>query len=198
MTELGFLALKSKILQMLTAGLDPRLTYHNRHHTEDVLENAERIAAAEAISDSRLLMLIKIAALFHDTGFLNGYAGHEEGSCRIMLDTLDPELFIADELGLIADMIMATKMPQSPLRVQERILCDADLDYLGRDDFPVINNRLKNEWLLLGLLDHEEQWNEIQVQFLNNHHYFTNSSIHNRTPGKIKHLESLKMKLNKV
>ncbi|HTE08118.1 MAG TPA: hypothetical protein VK628_05110, partial [Flavitalea sp.] len=115
MTELGFLALKSKILQMLTAGLDPRLTYHNRHHTEDVLENAERIAAAEAISDSRLLMLIKIAALFHDTGFLNGYAGHEEGSCRIMLDTLDPELFIADELGLIADMIMVFRIDQEPL-----------------------------------------------------------------------------------
>ena len=29
----------------------------------------------------------------------------------------------------------ATKIPQTPLTKLEEIICDADLDYLGREDF---------------------------------------------------------------
>ena len=152
MTEPGFLRLKSTILKLLRTGLDPRLTYHCAEHTEDVLKQAERIAAEEKITDKRLLLLIRIAALFHDTGFLRTYKGHEEASCDIMVDYLKNEAITQKEIDLIKGMIMATKLPQSPSTLPEMIICDADLDYLGRKGFEKISNTLKEEFLIYGVI----------------------------------------------
>ena len=64
-------------------GLDPHLTYHCAEHTADVLEQTIRIADEEGIKDERELFLLKVAALYHDTGFLRTYANHEVKSCEI-------------------------------------------------------------------------------------------------------------------
>ncbi len=197
MTESGFLHLKSKILKLLRTGLDPRLTYHSPTHTEDVLQQVERIAAAENITDKRLLLLIRIAALFHDTGFLRTYKGHEEVSCVIMIEYIEAGVFEDLEIDLIKRMIMATKIPQKPGSLPEMIICDADLDYLGRDDFEVISNSLKNEFLTYGVIKNEIEWNNLQVTFFDTHHYFTATSVQSRCPAKMQHLEVLKQKLIK-
>ena len=191
MTEPGFLLMKSRIVQMLNTGLDPRLTYHNRHHTEDVLQHAERIALAENISDIRLLLLIKIAALFHDTGYLYTYRGHEEQSCVIMDRHLSAMDFNQRDIVFIGETIMATKVPQSPVTMAAKILCDADLDYLGRDDFEMINGKLKEELLAYRLIECED-WDHVQVNFLEKHRYFTEASYKDRNPGKLQHLRKLK------
>jgi len=196
MTESGFQQLKEVILQKLYDGLDPKLAYHSPAHTQDVLHQAECIAISENISDARLLLLIKIASLFHDTGFLWVYMGHEEKSCEFMFETLGTELFGQNELMLIRDMIMATKIPQSPQSLPEMIICDADLDYLGRDDFEVISDRLRQEFVTYRIAT-EQEWDQLQVQFFANHQYFTDTSIRTRCLMKKKHLEKLKQKLIK-
>jgi predicted metal-dependent HD superfamily phosphohydrolase len=116
---------------------------------------------------------MKTAALFHDTGFVDTYIGHEERSCEIMISKLKNKDIDSAEITLMTGMIMATKIPQSPVTLQEMVLCDADLDYLGRDDFPVINKRLKDEWLAYGFIKNVKEWNELQVKFLSKHRYFT-------------------------
>lgn len=194
MTESGFLQLKSTILELLHTGLDRRLTYHCPEHTEDVLQQAERIAIAEDIADPKLLLLIKIAALFHDTGFLHTYKGHEIESCRIMEGHMKDNNLTASDIDMIKGMIMATKVPQTPHNLPEMILCDADLDYLGRDDFKAISDTLKDEFMVYGVIKNEHDWNEIQVSFFESHRYFTATSLQNRYPLKMKHLESLKQK----
>jgi hypothetical protein len=195
-TDPGFLKLKSRILGLLRTELDPRLTYHCPKHTEDVIEQVGRLAAAENITDKRLLLLMHIAALFHDTGFLRSYKGHEEDSCSIMRDTCGG-IFEESELKLIEGMIMATQLPQTPATLPEMIICDADLDYLGRDDFEPISNTLKKEFLTFGVIKNEEEWDRLQVSFFNSHHYFTKTSKRDRCPVKMRHLELLKQKLVK-
>ena len=195
MTGEGFSLLKAKVLAELDLKLDPLLTYHCRKHTEDVLQHTERIAISENIIQPRMLLLMKTAALFHDTGFVDIYIGHEERSCEIMIRELKGYDFNDPELSLMTSMIMATKMPQSPKALHEMVLCDADLDYLGRDDFPVINKRLKNELLAYGFIKDLNEWNELQVTFLSNHSYFTNSSVALREPVKRNHLYLLKQSL---
>jgi predicted metal-dependent HD superfamily phosphohydrolase len=192
MTSGEFSILKSKVLAELDQHLDPRLTYHCRQHTEDVLQHTERIAIAENIIQPRMLLLMKTAALFHDTGFVDIYVGHEERSCEIMIKELKGFDFDDSEITLMTGMIMATKVPQSPKALHEMVLCDADLDYLGRDDFPVINKRLKNELLAFGFIKDLNEWNELQVNFLSKHRYFTNSSVELREPVKRSHLSSLR------
>ncbi len=197
MTEKEFLQLKSGILKLLREGLDQRLTYHSPEHTEDVLNQLERIAAAEGLNDTRLLLLMRIAAIFHDTGFLRTYKGHEAQSCIMMLEILDPGLLDVSEIEMINGMIMATKIPQSPHNLPEMIICDADLDYLGRDDFEPISNSLKNEFLAYGVIKNEQEWNQLQVSFFESHRYLTVTSIRDRAPVKMKHLEMLKQNLLK-
>jgi uncharacterized protein len=195
MTESGYQDLKSNILKMLEEGLDPRLTYHCRAHTEDVLLQAERIAIAENITDTRTLLLIRMAALFHDTGFLRVYKGHEEASCKILRELVDNQDFTEEELKKICGMIMATRIPQNPSNLSEMILSDADLDYLGRDDFEKISNSLKDELIAYGLIADELEWDRLQVNFFQSHTFFTSSSIQYRQPIKNEHLAILKKKL---
>ncbi|RYF93180.1 MAG: metal-dependent phosphohydrolase [Chitinophagaceae bacterium] len=191
MTPEAFNLLKSTILAGLDRTLDPRLIYHSIRHTEDVIFHTERIALAEKITDARTLTLMKIAALFHDTGFTATYVGHEERSCEIMIDALKDYEFDDAEIKLMTGMIMATKVPQSPVNLPEQVICDADLDYLGREDFPVINKRLKTELLAFGFIQDLDEWNELQVNFLSKHRYFTNSSVILRGPVKHNHLSAL-------
>lgn len=197
MHEPEFLELKARVLRMLITGLDPRLTYHCYDHTVDVLRQAERIATDENITDKRLMLLIKVAALFHDTGFLYTYKDHEKKSCEILMETLDNSLCTAAEFDLMQGMIMATKVPQAPHSLPEMILCDADLDYLGRNDFELISEKLKEEFMVYGIIKNEEEWDKLQVKFFESHTYFTGSSVAKRQAIKMQHLETLKEKLHK-
>lgn len=195
MTESGFLDLKENFVQRLRSGLDERLTYHNLEHTLDVLKQAERIAREEQLSDPHTLLLIKIAALYHDSGFLDTYKGHEARSCEILMEDLGntPSLSTAD-LEAIKGMIMATRIPQNPQNLMEQVICDADLDYLGRDDFPPISNALMEEFLVYGIIRDESEWDPLQISFFEKHQYFTNSSRTIRQPRKMEYLHQLKEK----
>jgi HD superfamily phosphodiesterase len=63
-------AIKSHILSILEKELSSSLTYHNIGHTLDVEEQILIIAAAEGITQQQDLEDLQIAALYHDTGFL--------------------------------------------------------------------------------------------------------------------------------
>ena len=90
-------------------------------------------------------------------------------------------------------MIMTTKLPQSASDQLEKIICDADLDYLGREDFYMISHRLKLEWNLKNVNKTTlREWYELQVKFLENHTYFTKAACESRIKGKQTNLEQIK------
>jgi hypothetical protein len=71
-------------------------------------------------------------------------------------------------------------------------MCDADLDYLGRDDFYTIGNNIYREFLQRKLVANETEWNQMQVQFLESHNYFTETAIRQRKAAKEKHLGEIR------
>lgn len=170
-----FESLKKRQLAILQENLPATLTYHTVFHTIDVLEQAEKIAAREGITDVQQLLLLKTAALFHDAGFLETYKDHEMQGCAIARKTL-VNYCSETEMDQICSMIMATKIPQSPASHLAEILCDADLDYLGRDDFYPIADTLRQEFLQYGIVKDDREWEEKQIGFLLHHSYFTGSS----------------------
>lgn len=197
MTPKKFEELKEKIISELRIHLLPGLLYHSADHTLDVIASAERIAATESISESELLLL-KTAALLHDSGYLFASNNHEEKSCGIARNIL-PDYQIADaEIEIICKLIMATKIPQSPQNKLEEILCDADLDYLGRDDFFELSQKLFNELKIFEKISDEPKWNVIQISFFEKHHYFTETSKALRNPVKEKHLYSIRSATNTI
>jgi len=193
MTESRYQIIKTEVLTLLSEKLDPKLTYHNLAHTKDVMSQVERIAMGEGISDPDELMLLKVAALFHDSGFLYVYRHHEERSCQIMEEHLKDDDFTPEKIARIRGMIMATQIPQSPHNLMEQIICDADLDYLGRDDFETISSGLKEEFLVYNVIKGEADWDPLQIGFFEAHNYFTQTCRTDRTPKKLQHLEKLKL-----
>jgi uncharacterized protein len=176
----------------LQKGLSPRLTYHGIHHTLDVLKQVQRIAVREKLVDEESLFLLKVAALYHDSGFLFIYLGHEAKGCEIVKEELPGFGLTNPQIDKICGMIMATKIPQSPTNKMEEIICDADLDYLGRNDFEKISNSLYKEFLEYGIVKDHDQWMRLQVKFFESHHYFTKSTQKIRNPKKMARLEKLK------
>jgi uncharacterized protein len=190
MTEKDFESVKKVILAGLNE-LDPHLTYHSREHTIDVMKQALRIAESEGVSDSYQLLILKFATLFHDIGFLETYANHEAKGCELFLKYAAGGPFSETEKVDIQSLIMATKLPQSPKNHLEEIICDADLDYLGRSDFFVIGDNLRKEFLHYNIVASNEAWEKLQLNFLKNHQYFTESSRKLREPVKQKHYSKL-------
>lgn len=82
--------------------------------------------------------------------------------------------------------------PQAPRNKLARILCDADLDYLGRPDFVRIGSTLFTEMKHYGVLSTEREWNELQERFLERHKYFTATNKRLREPVKQEHLAAVK------
>lgn len=170
-----------------------KLKYHGPHHTIDVMSASERIGIAEGIGKEDL-MLVKLAALFHDSGFLNKYENNEFEGAKLAKRELPRYGFTDDHVETVVNMILATKIPQDPKTHLEEILCDADLDYLGRDkeDFDKISSSLANELIDMKILKSIEQWDPIQIKFLESHTYYTKTCINDRRPNKIQRLREIK------
>src|SRR5436190_6809355 len=190
-----FTSIKQPILSRLENELDPRLGYHNISHTLDVLKQAEVLAKQENITNKHDLLLLKTAAVFHDSGFLFVYKGHEEKGCELASESLK-NVFSKEDIKKVCGMIMATKIPQSPNTLLEQIICDADLDYLGRNDFEPISRNLYKEFIIFKIIPEDIIWDHIQIKFFESHHYFTGTSISKRNEKKLKHLNILKERSN--
>ena len=187
--------IKKIILKELKENLPEHLSYHSVMHVKDVINAVEEIAVAENVGGEDL-MLLKTAALLHDSGFLHGAKDHEEKSCEIAQEYLLDYGYNQPQIDKIKGMIMATKIPQSPKNKLEEILADADLDYLGRDDFFKIGDKLFDELTMFGIVNSERDWNLLQEKFLESHHFFTKTAINNRNQKKQENLEIIKSKLN--
>jgi len=182
--------LEKEIITMLTDKLPSALHYHSVSHTKDVIAAAECISRAEGLTEEEL-NLVRTAALFHDSGFVLGYNNHEKNSCIIAKEVLKKNNYPDAFIEQVCKMIMATKIPQSPKDKLSEILCDADLDYLGREDFFKISNKLYSERSAMVTAESTDKWNQMQVKFFKSHHYFTPTSIKLRAELKQKHLDIL-------
>ncbi|MGH2565256.1 MAG: HD domain-containing protein [Ginsengibacter sp.] len=178
------------ILKYLKEELPGNLTYHGLHHTLDVFDAAMKIAETENLSANDI-KLLRIAILYHDAGFTSKYKNHEDKGCEMVKKNLPAFGYSKEEIETICGMIAATKIPQTPHNILEKIICDADLDYLGRNDFQRISNTLFAEMKIYNHLHDEKEWNKIQENFLKKHQYYTEFGKKNREHLKQQHLQRI-------
>src|SRR5574340_969587 len=126
----------------------PHLVFHNLAHTKKVVKHAEEIAAHYNVSD-RELMILLVAAWFHDSGYLFAEPSkNEEMSCDVMKKFVKGLLNDEQAITEIEGCIMATKFPREPKNLLEQILCDADTYNFGTGDFKETNKRAQEEFML--------------------------------------------------
>lgn len=185
-----FNKIKAHVFQKLEENLPGYLTYHSVEHTKYVLEKVIYISSKENVSKADLFLL-KVAALYHDIGFTVTHLDHEAVGCSIARIELSVFNFSEKEIDIICGMIKATKIPQQPKTHLEKILADADLEYLGTKHFEVVSNYLYEEIKHFNPYLTLKEWNEIQIKFIQKHHYFTKFCKHYKAHRKIKNLEKL-------
>ena len=182
-------------LKRLQRELASDLTYHSLWHTRnDVLPAVERLAAMEGVGDEDRLLL-RTAAAYHDLGFVESHLNHEATGIRIACETLPDFGFSARQVQVVAGLIQATKLPQSPRNLLEQIMADADLDGLGRNDFFRRSLDLRNELAAYGKPASDDEWYSYQLKFVGGHTYFTASARALRDPQKQRNLAALAARL---
>lgn len=185
-----FTDIQEIILDKLEKELPPYLYYHNVKHTVDVVTEVELIGWAEGCSDEEILML-KTAALFHDAGHTIDYDNHEFHGAQMARGMLPNYNYTEKQINIICDIIMATRLPPKPKNLLEEIICDADLDYLGRSDFIPVSNTLYDELKAQNKIGSLNDWNKLQVKFISGHQYFTNTARSLREVNKKKQIERI-------
>ena len=170
-----FTDIQEIILDKLERELPDYLFYHNVKHTVDVVTEVELIGWAEGCSDEDILIL-KTAGLFHDVGHTVVYDGHEYQGTLIAREMLPKYNYSPEQIGKICSIIMSTELPPKPTTLLENIICDSDLDYLGRSDFIPVSNTLFEELKAQNKMGSLNDWNKIQVRFISGHQYFTKTA----------------------
>ena len=87
---------------------------------------------------------------------------------------------------------MATKLPPQPRDIYQQIICDADLDYLGRSDMIPVSNTLYRELSEQNKIGSLNDWNKLQVKFISGHTYFTKTARSLREVNKQKQIERIR------
>lgn len=184
------------ILAKLKKELSPKLHYHSYIHSKDVTRQVERIAIEEGITDEDLFLL-KSAASYHDAGFVEQYEHNEPIGARMAAEILPRFGYSEAHIQRIKELIFVTEVPHHPQNKLEEIICDADLDYLGRDDFHEIADRLRRELREYGKINSDRKWDEMQVIFLEKHRYFTETALRTRLEKKKQNIEEIKQRLER-
>ncbi len=178
------------VLDKLEKELPDYLYYHNVKHTIDVVTQVELIGWGEAVSDEEILFL-KTAALFHDAGHTIGYDNHEYYGTQIAKEMLPDYGYTQEQIDTVCEIIMATKLPPKPQNTLQNIICDSDLDYLGRSDFIPVSNTLYRELKAQDKIGTLNDWNKLQVKFLSGHQFFTETARSLREVNKQKQIERI-------
>jgi class 3 adenylate cyclase len=186
--------LEEHMYEKLDKGLPKNLYYHNLKHTINVYYRVEMIGREEKVSEEELLLL-KTAAIFHDAGFMVSYDNNEQIGAKMAEEILITYKYTKSQIEIVKSLIMSTKMPPRPKTHLEMIMCDADLDYLGRPDFSPVSQNLFRELFERGKISTIEQWNRMQYRFILKHNYFTATARKLRDPGKQLVLIDLKKKI---
>jgi len=103
--------------------------------------------------------------------------------------------FTEQQIELITALILATRLPHKPTSLLERILVDADMIILTREDFWQCHGELRDEMEILGEPLSDRQWYESQLAFLETHHYFTDVAIADREQVKQQRILELRQRL---
>jgi len=187
----GYIKIRKKAKEILSSELSQNLYYHGMHHTFDVLHVINQYIKREKIEDYNA-KLLRIGVLYHDIGFSVSNIDHEERGAEIAKKYMREYGFSELDIKVVKGLIIATRIPQTPKNYLEKIICDADLDYLGRNDFYPISNQLFEELKAFSILNDKNEWNKTQIKFLEVHQYYTDFAKKNRQPRKEKRIKELK------
>jgi predicted metal-dependent HD superfamily phosphohydrolase len=177
---------------------DPRIIYHDVQHTREVVSAVITISGFYGMTEEERFPIIA-AAWFHDLAYMyTGADNHEQKSAAMARKYLETKGLDEGLIKVVEGCIMATKIPQQPNTLGEKIIADADLFHFGKAIFQEKSDLLKKETELL--TDKEIstiEWRANTLRFMESHHYFTEFAKQELQPAKEIYYRDLKKRQEK-
>lgn len=184
-------------MHLLSNYLPKKLYFHDLAHTYDVLNsgiilinNETRLGNFNA--SERDINNLLTSKKYHDIGYIEQHGKNEPIAIDIAASVLPLFGYGDNDVDQISGIILATQMPQQPKNHLEEIICDADLDNFGRDDFFKKTRLLREEFSANGIEIPEKKWYENTLKLLEGHKYFTQSARTLRDGKKADNIRILK------
>lgn len=187
----ALLQIKEFVENYFADNLNPNRLYHNLQHTQEVVEWVSQIAGHYRL-DSKSLFIIQAAGWFHDLGYLEDPNNPEKRGSRIAEKLLSEIQIDADLMKSIKSCILSTRIPQQPKTFMEQVVCDANMFYLGLEDFDQRSKLIRKELILItGKKISKEEWKQRNIELLQNHRFKTDYAKQTLTSQQKKNLEQL-------
>lgn len=184
------------VQHLLVEELQPWVSYHDIRHTRETAEASVEIGKACGLDPTGTEVVV-LAAWFHDTGYTQTVEGHEARSAAIAEAFLSGRGYPVEKIQSVRECIMATIVPQRPNNLRERVICDADMLYVGRKEFFPKNDLLKSEIERReGRTIGEREWLERSLRFLEAQSYHTDYCREKLTDGLADNVATLRKKLD--
>lgn len=198
LASMDFDQMRVNILTRLRSLLPETVVYHDVPHTLNVEKAVIRYAKLEGVDDESILLL-RTAALFHDAGYIHSNKDNEDFGISMAKSVL-PNFGYSDiQIDIVERIINTTKKNVEPTNLLEKIMCDADHDYLGRPDYYAIANKLRQEYANEGRTMTDKEWIQYQLSFLDGvHEYYTETAKNIRNIGKQARIQELRSKLEQI
>ncbi len=136
------------------------------------------------------------AAYFHDTGYIREYDKNEPIAARMAGRILKLIGYKPNEVEKIQKMILATDLEREPKTHMEKILCDADLDHLGREDFFILDGKLREGRRARGIdVSDDPKWYKGTLKIIKEHRFYTETQKKLREKVKQNNIKKLLNKL---
>lgn len=196
LSSIDFNNMRRDIMNRLRSLLPEEVIYHDLNHTLNVEKAAVRYAKLEGVSEEDI-MILRTAALYHDAGFIMRYDQNEEFAIKLAQSTLPRFGYTSDQIAQVVSIIQSTAHGEKPKTLLEKLMCDADHDYLGRPDYYNISRKLRLEMENFGHEMSDKEWIEFQLNYLENvHRYYTQTAKNIRVQSKKIRISELKEQLN--
>ncbi|WP_055434843.1 Pycsar system effector family protein [Lacinutrix algicola] len=186
------------VLDLFKENLPNTFIYHDFTHTRRVFKSTKEIIKNSEINVNEEQILL-LAALFHDTGYINVREGHEEESVKIATEFLTSENIDQDIIAGVNKCIMATKFKDSPNSKLEEIIRDADSSHFAKEYFSEASEFLRKEYEVQDIKKYTaKEWREENIKVLTQiHRYYTPYAIKHWQPIKDKNIAKLMKKKKK-
>lgn len=196
LSSIDFPTMRKDCINLLKSLLPEGIQYHDLSHTFNVEKAAVRFAKLEGI-DEESILLLQTAVLYHDAGFILQYNDNEGFAEQLARKTLPKYGYSEEQIVVIANIIISTAANNFPKTLLEKVMCDADHDYLGRADYYTVVAKLRAELENFGEIMSDETWINFQLDYLEKkHRFFTETAKNIRLHGKKARIEELKKQLS--
>lgn len=188
---------KTFVVDLLKSLYDKWYYFHNLQHTLDVYERVGYLAEKSKLSKKECEWL-RLASLFHDTGFIFRYDDNEYYGAKIAERFLVHNNYPKIWINKVKKLIMATVVWYQPKNLLEWVVKDADLDNLWRNDFPYRLSVLREEIKAIKWVEFsDKEWFGIVYNFIRSTSFYSDIQKYERNELLIRNIEIMKDRVDR-